>query len=751
MLKTMRRIVQEVHAAETLQKALSIIVHRVREALETQACSVFLVDPDRDEFVLMATDGLNHDLVGRLRISTKKGLIGIIAQRGEPMNLDNAPEHPNFYFVPNVKEEGLKAFLGVPVVYHRRLLGVLVVQQEESRRYDEAEEAFLITISAQLGGVFAHAEVTTGVAQHATLLKPLKGIPSVPGIGIGQAVVVYPRADLDAIPDKTVEDLDREVARLEQALSEARNDIRLLSERMSKSLPPEEQALFDVYLKILDSNSWGHEIIALIRKGSWAEGALKKVTKTHLKQFDTMEDPYLKERAADIRDLAQRVLSHLQSSTEETVEYPKNTILIGEEVPASALAEIPRKRLVGIVSAAGSANSHIAILARAIGVPTVMGVERMPVSQTEQREVIVDGYQGQVYVSPSKALLKEFSQLEKEERELDENLEKLTDLPAETNDNYVINLCVNTGLMADVERSIGTKADGVGLFRTEVPFMIREHFPSEEVQRVIYRQLLGVFAPRPVTMRTLDIGGDKNLPYFSIKEPNPFLGWRGIRVTLDHPEVFLVQMRAMLKASIGFNNLRIMFPMITALSEFEEAMRLLKQAHHELIDEGNRVEFPPVGVMIEVPGAVYQARSFAQRVHFLSVGSNDLVQYLLAVDRSNARVSNLYDALHPAVLQALQRVVDGAHQENKSVSICGEMAGDPATVILLLAMGYDTLSMSATNLLRVKWVVRQFSMARAKQILSEVMTMDDASKIRKHLELALDDAGLGGLIRAGKS
>jgi phosphotransferase system enzyme I (PtsP) len=279
---------------------------------------------------------------------------------------------------------------------------------------------------------------------------------------------------------------------------------------------------------------------------------------------------------------------------------------------------------------------------------------------------------------------------------------------------------------------------------------MRDRFPSGEEQRIIYRQLLASFAPRPVIIRTLDVGGDKPLPYFPVVEDNPSLGWRGIRITLDHPEIFLSQIRAMMRASEGLNNLRIMLPMITDVTEVDEALRLLRKAYTEVRDEGYDTEMPQIGVMIEVPSAVYQARALAKRVDFLSVGSNDLTQYLLAVDRNNPRVANLYDALHPAVLRALIQVVENGHQEGKHVSICGEMAGDPVASMVLLAIGFDSLSMNASSVGRIRWIVRHVTKKKAAKLLHEVLSMESAVMIRCHLELALERAGLGKLIRAGR-
>ena len=303
-------------------------------------------------------------------------------------------------------------------------------------------------------------------------------------------------------------------------------------------------------------------------------------------------------------------------------------------------------------------------------------------------------------------------------------------------------LWVNTGLIEDVGRSLEQGAEGVGLYRTEIPFLMRERFPSEEEQRQIYRNQLEAFFPKPVTMRTLDIGGDKALPYFPIEEDNPFLGWRGIRVTLDHPEIFLAQIRAMLKANSGLANLRIMLPMICNVSELDEALDLIHRSHRELLQEGVQGELPPVGVMVEVPAAVYQARALARRVDFLSVGSNDLTQYLLAVDRNNTRVGDLYHSLHPAVLQALAAVAEAARSEGKPIGICGELAGDPEGAVLLLAMGYDMLSMNATSLPKVKKALRNIDLGEARSLLDEVMDMEHDHSVRRRMERFLTEHGM---------
>jgi phosphotransferase system enzyme I (PtsP) len=473
---------------------------------------------------------------------------------------------------------------------------------------------------------------------------------------------------------------------------------------------------------MLDDNAIPSEVRGKIEAGNWAQGALREVIQSHVRQFSDMEDPYLRERATDIRDLGRRLLSAMQQDGAERVpDFPDNTVLIADDLSPAMLGLVPEDKLVGMVSVTGSGSSHAAILARSMGIPTLMGVVELPYTKLDGRQVVVDGYSGRIYVDPTDDLLEAYSSILIEERAIEANLDQLRDLPAETQDGFNQTLWVNTGLTADVERAVKRGAEGIGLYRTEIPFMI--------------------------TMRTLDIGGDKALPYFPIEEENPFLGWRGIRVTLDHPEIFLVQVRAMLRASEGLNNLRIMLPMISSVQEVEAALEQINQAFNELLEEGLDLQKPEIGVMIEVPAAVYQIGRFAPLIDFVSVGSNDLTQYLLAVDRNNPRVADLYTTYHPSVLQALQLIANEAHKYQKQVSICGEMAADPGGALLLMAMGYDVLSMNSTNLPKVKLAIRSVEYKDAALLLGQVMKMDESSDIHLLLRETLQNAGLTQLTR----
>ncbi|MGB0467278.1 MAG: phosphoenolpyruvate--protein phosphotransferase [Pontibacterium sp.] len=751
MLDVLRKIVQDVSAAPDLDAVLDLIVRRIQQTMRTQVCSVYLYNIKQERYSLMATQGLNPEAVGRVSLSTSQGIVGLVGQRAEPVNLEDASVHPQYAYLKDTGEERFHAFLGVPVIHHGNVLGVLVVQQKERRRFDESEEAFLVTLSAQLAGVIAHAEATGSVRRlnngESENDRRFEGVAGAPGVAIGQVVVVAPPADLAAVPDKVAGDIEQEIALFEKALASVRKDIKVVGRSLAKRLRAEEQALFDVYLRMLDDNALAGEVVERIRQGQWAQGALREVVMAHVQQFSMMGDPYLRERATDIRDLGRRVLAYMQESGPATVVFAPNTILVADELTPAMLGEVPSDKLLGLVSVHGSGNSHVAILARSMGIPTIMGAVDLPYTRLDGREMIVDGHSGRAYIDPSDELRLAYMDILRGEQEMAAELATLKDLPAETRDGFRMPLWVNTGLVADVARALERGAEGIGLYRTEIPFMIRDFFPSEHEQLLTYRRQLEDFHPRPVTMRTLDIGGDKALPYFPIKEENPFLGWRGIRVTLDHPEIFLVQVRAMLRAAEGLGNLRIMLPMVTSVHEVDAAKQQIDRAISELREEGYVIDRPQIGVMVEVPAAVYQVRRFARRVDFISVGSNDLTQYLLAVDRNNPRVAGLYVSYHPAVLRALEHIVREAHKESVPVSICGEMAADPGGALLLMSMGYDVLSMNATNLPKVKSAIRGVSKVEADELLRQVLGMDDADKIYQLLNCRLGELGLAQLAR----
>lgn len=749
MLEALRRIVEEVSVARHRDDALSIIVRRVRDAMRVDACSVYLVDAAGTHFVLMATEGLDQAQVGVFRFGRTEGLVGCVGERQEPVNLAAAADDPRYRAFPEVEGVHYSAFLGVPLIHLRRVLGVLVVQRAPADRFSSDEVAFLVTIAAQLAG--AINDVTRGDAISRLLRNLpappvfLQGLPGIAGVAIGTITLPDPLADLGSVPDRLPADRDAEEAALRAAFTAAQTEIRGRSKQLGAALSVEAKGILDAYVMLLDSNRLIGAAVERIHAGNWAPGALRETIAEYSGYFEHLADPYLRARAEDIRGLGRRILLHLRSRGGIPGIYPEQCILMDEEISLARMADIPVTRLVGIVSTRGSAFSHAAILARSLGIPAVMGIGDLPIGHLDGAAAAIDGYRGRVFINPSPDVLQNFEHIIRHEESLSADLRRLRDQPAETPDGTRVRLYANVALLSDVV-SLDSGAEGIGLYRTELSFMMRDRFPSEDEQYETYRQVLEAFAPRPVIMRTLDIGGDKSLPYFPVVEENPSLGWRGIRVTLDHPEIFLIQLRAMLRANAGLNNLQVVLPMISAMEEVEAARALFDRALGDLRGEDIAPERPPLGVMVEVPSAVVLAPILAREVDFVCIGTNDLTQFLLAVDRNNNRVAGLYDTLHPAVIDAVYRTIRDLHNAARTVSVCGEMAGDPAGAVVLLGMGVDSLSMSTPRLPRIKKVIRTITRRQAEEFLHRALAIRTAGAVRTLLNEGLEQAGLGFLL-----
>ncbi|MCP4981339.1 MAG: phosphoenolpyruvate--protein phosphotransferase [Gammaproteobacteria bacterium] len=750
MIHRLQRIVQEVNRAPDIDRALVLITESLTQDLNTDACSIFLArEDDPEAFVLQACSGLNPDIIGRVERRLGQGLIGTIAERAEAMNLVDAPRHKKFLLVPDSGEVDFPIMLGVPIIAHRNVLGVISVQRVENA-FNEDEEAYLTTLAAQLATSIERAE-SQGRFSTEQATHMIKGVAGAPGMAIGVAMVLNRGVTFESVPDKKTSDIDGELQSFKEAVRKVCEELMLQADKMRDSLPEEECALFLAYAQMLSSGSLIDDTEQGIKQGNWAPSSWRDTVEQHAYVFAQMEDRYLAERANDIRDLGLRVLRKLMLEQSVYLDFPDQTILVGDEVTATDLADVPIDCLSGIVSAHGSSSSHVAILAHALGIPAVMGVPNLPVKQLDGVDLVIDGYNGSAFINPSKSILDEYRQYLREEAAIEKDLLGIKNQAAVTSDGLQVSLLVNSGLMSDFTPSLRSGAEGVGLYRTEIPFQIRDRFPSEEEQFLIYKDVLETFKGMPVVLRTLDVGGDKPLSYFPIAEANPFLGWRGVRITLDHPEIFVTQVRAMIRANVGVDNLEILLPMISGKGELDESLVLINRVRNEIEEElGQKIVFPKIGAMIEVPSAVYQIEDICALVDFVSIGSNDLTQYLLAVDRNNENVADLYSSLHPAVLKAMRQVVEGAMRSDTPVSVCGELAGDPLGVMALLGMGIDSLSMSVGSLLRAKKVIMSFSYEELTELLQLALTMSDASMIRDMYAGKLDQRGLGGLIRAGK-
>lgn len=458
----------------------------------------------------------------------------------------------------------------------------------------------------------------------------------------------------------------------------------------------------------------------------------------------------MKERAGDLRALGQRLLFHLDDTVQGANAWPERFVLVADELSATTLAELPQDRLSGVVVRDGAANSHAAIMVRALGIPTVMGADIQP-SVLHGRMLVVDGYRGELLVDPEPVLLQEYQRLVSEENELSRIAEDDVDRPAQLKSGERVKVMLNAGLSPEHEEKLGSRIDGIGLYRTEIPFMLQSGFPSEEEQVSQYQGMLQMFNDKPVTLRTLDVGADKQLPYMPISEENPCLGWRGIRITLDQPEIFLIQVRAMLRANAATGNLSILLPMVTSIDEVDEAKRLIERAGREVEEMiGYEIPKPRIGVMLEVPSMVFLMQHLTSRVDFISVGTNDLTQYLLAVDRNNTRVASIYDSLHPALLRALAMIAQDAQRHDIDLRVCGEMAGDPMCVTILIGLGFRHLSMNGRSVARVKYLLRHIELEEAQSLAQRSLDAQLATEVRHQVASFMERRGLGGLIRGGR-
>ncbi len=748
MLTQLREIVEKVAGAPRLTEALDILVNEICLAMKTEVCSVYLADHDRRCYYLMATRGLKKPRGRTVALAFDEGIVGLVGRLAEPINLADAQSHPSFKYVPSVKEERFRSFLGVPIISRRQLLGVLVVQQREHRQFDESEESFLVTLATQMATILSQSQLNALFGQYRQ--TRIRALPAAPGVAVAEGWVDSTQPSLDNVFAASTLDAVRERERLSLAMDEASSEFRRYSKRFTSSIHKESAAIFDLYSHLLSDNRLKKNLYEEIDSGSVAEWAVKKVIEKFVHQFASLQDSYLRERAGDLRVLGQRLLFHLDDTVQGTNTWPERFVLVADELTATTLAELPHDRLAGVVVRDGASNSHAAIMVRAMGIPTVMGADIQP-ELLNGRLVIVDGYRGELLVDPEPMLVQEYQRLISEENELSKLAEDVVERPAALKSGESVKVMLNAGLSAEHEQALGSWVDGVGLYRTEIPFMLQSGFPSEEEQVAQYQGMLQLFLGKPVTLRTLDVGADKQLPYMPISEENPCLGWRGIRLTLDQPEIFLVQVRAMLRANVASDNLSILLPMITSIDEIDEAIRLIERAGREVEEMlGYDIPKPRLGVMIEVPSMIFMIGHLATRVDFISVGTNDLTQYLLAVDRNNTRVANLYDSLHPAMLRALKTIAEEAKLAGIELCLCGEMAGDSSCVALLIGLGYHHLSMNGRNVARVKYLLHHIDYEEAQKLAETSLQMQLASEVRHRVAAFMERRGLGGLIRGGR-
>jgi phosphotransferase system enzyme I (PtsP) len=778
LIEEISTIAGEPHA--TLREALDKIVAAIAEGMQAEVCSLYLFDPQRERLVLRATVGLDRESVGRVSMRVSEGLVGLVIEKGEPVAVADAMSHPRYKYFPETGEERFHTFLGVPVQEGRQKpIGVLVAQTLARRRFSRTETTLLRTAAAQIAQVLSHFRLRetlatrekereeyrrrmieanrqlkdyekvggkTRVKAPSKIRRPrLVGLPAAPGFAQGVAHVVG--TFLSTIErNQRTRDIKGEQKRLEDALERSRAELVALKVRMEPLMPEADLQIFDGHRLILEDEEFIGRIRDTIEKGYAAESALFRVIDELSAQMLAVADGYLRERATDFRDVGHRVLRHLRQEDRKGT-FSRPTIIVAEELTLSQLTLVSHENLAGIALQSGGVTSHAAILARSFEIPTVVGVEHLMESVTEGDHLVLDGNSGLLYVNPGSEIEKDYQSLTRRYEAFKRELIEADHEPAGTRDGHRVMMLANIALLADVHLALRYGAEGIGLLRSEFSFLTYEDFPDEDQQLALYSRMLKEVGRRPVTIRTLDIGADKYPPYMRVpREENPFLGWRSIRISLEMSGLFKVQLRAILRAAAKYN-VRILFPMISSLEELRRAKELLAEAKAELYKEG--LEHNPkieVGMMVEVPSAVWLAARLAREVDFFSIGTNDLIQYLLAADRNNPKVAHLYEAFHPAVISALSEVINVARAADKEVGICGEMASDPLATLLLVGLGLDELSLSPLFIPVVRKLVREVDYQTARQTAREILQMSSVQEIKGYLIERYRDLGLINLV-----
>lgn len=767
-------------AAADLRETLDKIVAAIAEGMEVEVCSLYLFDPQRDRLVLRATVGLDRESVGRVSMRPSEGLVGMVIEKGEAIAVADAISHPRYKYFPETGEERFHTFLGVPIQDGRQKpLGVLVAQTLARRKFTKSEIRLLKTAANQVAQILSHFRLRetlatkekereeyrrrmieanrqlkdyekvggkTRVAAPVKIRRPrLVGLPAAPGFAQGVAHVV---GTFMSTIDRNARsrDIKAELKRLDDALSRSLSELGALKTRMAPLMPDADLKIFDGHRLILEDEEFIGRVRETVETGYAAESALFRVIDELSAQMLAVADGYLRERATDIRDVGHRVLRHLRQEDGKG-PFAKPTIIVAEELTLSQLTMVSHQNLAGIALQSGGATSHAAILARSFEIPTVVGVEHLMESVAENDNIVLDGNSGVVYVNPGNDVERDYQALIKRYEAFKRELMADVDEPAATRDGHRVRLFANIALYNDVPLALHYGAEGIGLLRSEFSFLTYEDFPDESQQIALYTRILEALGDRPVTIRTLDIGADKYPPYMRVpREENPFLGWRSIRISLEMSGLFKVQLRAILRAATR-HNVRIMFPMISSVEELRRAKELLAEAQSELYNEGlDHNPDVPVGIMVEVPSAVWLAPRLAPEVDFFSIGTNDLIQYLLAADRNNPKVAHLYEAFHPAVISAISEVVNVARAADKEVGICGEMASDPLATLLLVGMGFDELSLSPLFIPVVRKALREVNYQTARQVAREVLQMASVQEIKGYLVERYRDLGLINLV-----
>ena len=722
--KLMRAIRAAMAGTESVQERLDDFVQAISKAMRVKVASIYLLRQGED-LELSATQGLKKSAVHKTRMKPGEGLVGHVALTARPLNLADAPSHPLFSYRPETGEDPYNSFLGVPILRGGRVLGVLVVQSKKARSFNEEEVEDLLTVAMVLAEIIIDDERVGGkkAALKGIALAPVKpetviGKSFANGLVEGHAYLHLPPV---APANMLADNIAAEEIRLEEGVAKLRASVDAMVAGDTAKLSRASKEIYETYRMFAYDRKWVNRLREAVHSGLTAEAAVERVRNEHRARLMKSKDPYLRARLHDLEDLANRLLRALSGEAlgPGNKNISNDAIIFAREIGPAELLDYDRNKLRGIVLEEGSVSSHTAIICRAIGIPLIGRAEGVLDLIETGDPVLLDGEEGMVYVRPLDTQISGFTMRKNIRSEMSRAYEAMKFTPAKTIDGRHISLQLNAGLLVDLPQLDQAGADGIGLFRTEFQFMVSEFMPRLKEQTDLYRKAIEAAGHRPVTFRTLDLGGDKILPYMDpVPEENPAIGWRAIRIALDRPGLMRYQLRALVAAGAG-RHLKVMFPMVTTVDEFIQARALfdreVERAKRLGLELPQKIE---VGVMLETPALAWQINPICDHADFVSVGANDLMQFFFAADRDNARVSDRYDPLHPAAVSILKFIAGGCQRNGVPVSVCGAIAGRPLEAITLVAMGYDQLSMPVTGIGPVKAAILKL----------------DAGKLRKKLE-----------------
>jgi phosphotransferase system, enzyme I, PtsP len=738
----LRRLRDVMAGQGTPQERLNTIVRIIAADMVAEVCSCYIMRAG-EVLELFATEGLRPEAVHRTRLRVGEGLVGAIAASATPLALADAQSHPDFAYRPETGEEIYHSLMGVPILRSGKVLGVLVVQNRTLRHYTEDETEALQTIAMVLAELAASGELVnplerrqeTGVGQ---LPLRLEGVRLNGGLAIGQAVLHEPRI---VIRQVVAEDSNVELERLRRAVETMQSAIDELLAASDVAPGGEHRDILETYRMFAADRGWLQRIAEAVKSGLTAEAAVQKVQSDMRVRMNQMTDPYLRERLADLEDLTNRLQQHLsgQPLTASAADLPEEFILVARTMGPAELLDYDRRRLKGVVLEEGSPNAHVAIVARAFDIPVVGRVKNV-LNRIEASDlVVINGDEAAVMVRPSEDVQQAVNNRIAVRRGQREQYAALRDLPAETIDGVRVELLLNGGLFVDLPYLDETGAGGIGLFRTELQFMLRDKFPTVAQQTSLYRRVIEQARERPVTFRTLDIGGDKLLPYMDdIADENPAMGWRAIRIALDRPALLRQQLRALIRAAAG-KSLRVMFPMIADISELDAARAIFDlELERQRQGKGEVPAKIEIGMMLEVPALLWQLPRLFERTDFISVGTNDLVQFLFASDRGNPRLADRYDAISPPVLRVLGEIGSACAAQGMPVAVCGEMAGQALDAMVLVGLGFRSLSMAPSSIGPVKAMIRSLDVGALAEFIRSLSDVSAHSLRGKFHDFARD-------------